>query len=60
MHLQKSEGKQQQQQDKAGTQNTLLKAGCMDALLPLVGASSVVLRSQVYFKLAMHGVASRL
>ena len=49
MHLQKNGSKQQQQlqQDKAGTQITLLKAGCMDALLPLVGASSVVLRSQV-------------
>ncbi|KAA6420440.1 MAG: golgin candidate 6-like [Trebouxia sp. A1-2] len=36
----------QQQPDKAGTQITLLKAGCLDALLQLIGASSVVLRSQ--------------
>ncbi|KAL0019412.1 hypothetical protein WJX77_011077 [Trebouxia sp. C0004] len=36
----------QQQPDKAGTQITLLKAGCLEALLKLVGASSVVLRSQ--------------
>ncbi len=38
----------QQQPDKAGTQITILKAGCLDALLQLVGASSVVLRSQVH------------
>ncbi|DBB15044.1 TPA: hypothetical protein ACH3X3_004627 [Trebouxia sp. C0006] len=43
---QSKDGVPQQQPDKAGTQITLLKAGCLDALLQLVGASSVVLRSQ--------------
>ena len=38
---------QQQQPDKVGTQITLLKAGCLEALLHLSAASSVIIRSQV-------------
>lgn len=45
--LQSKDSAPQQQPDKAGTQISLLKAGCLDALLHLVGASSVVVRSQV-------------
>lgn len=37
---------QQQQPDKAGTQITLLKAGCLEALLHLLASSSVIIHSQ--------------
>ena len=58
--LQSKDSVPQQQPDKAGTQITLLKAGCLDALLQLVGASSVVLRSQVHLSCpkCMHITAS--
>ncbi|KAL3158641.1 hypothetical protein ABBQ32_011389 [Trebouxia sp. C0010 RCD-2024] len=43
----KAQQQQQQQPDKVGTQITLLKAGCLEALLHLLAASSVIIRSQV-------------
>lgn len=43
----KTQQQQQQQPDKVGTQTSLLKAGCLEALLRLLAASSVIIRSQV-------------
>ncbi|KAL3135480.1 hypothetical protein ABBQ38_005960 [Trebouxia sp. C0009 RCD-2024] len=42
----KTQQQQQQQPDKVGTQTSLLKAGCLEALLRLLAASSVIIRSQ--------------
>ena len=42
-----TKSQQPQQPDKVGTQITLLKTGCLEALLHLSTASSVIVRIQV-------------